>query len=255
MGSAVDITDCKCAQEEAFARQKLESLTVLTRAIAHDFGSLLGSILAEAELAETDLAEGLSPGEAIQHIKAIANRASEIVRELMTYSGQEECYFETVDLAGLVEEMLELLKASISKHATLHVDISKHLPPVSCNATQIRKVVMNLVINASQAIGDNDGVITVRLSPAPEGQDSEGAGAQNDFVRLEISDTGCGMTEAEKAKIFDPFFTTKPGGYGLGLAVVHGIVHSHGGAINIVSSRERGTTLEVLLPVTTGAPR
>jgi two-component system cell cycle sensor histidine kinase/response regulator CckA len=255
IGSAIDITDLKRTQEEALARQKLESLAVLTRGIAHDFNNLMGSILAEAELAETDLAEGLSPGEEIQQIKAVATRASEVVRELMIYSGQERGNLETVDLSGLVEEMLELLKVSISKHATLHLDLCKYLPAVRCNATQIRQVVMNLIINASQAIGDKDGVIYVRTSRAAEGQDlapSDDADPQDDNVRLDISDTGCGMTEEEKAKIFDPFFTTKPGGHGLGLAVVQGIVNSHGGAIKVVSAPGRGTTFDVLLPCAEG---
>ena len=251
IGSAIDITDLKRSQEEALERQKLEGLAVLTRGIAHDFSNLLGSILAEAELAYTGLVEGLSPHEEIQHISALATRASEIVRELMVYSGEERGNLERVDLSGLVEEMLDLLKASMSKHLTLRLDLCKDLPAVRCNATQIRQVVMNLIINASQAIGRKDGVIYVRTSRAAEGQgltSNAGAASQDDDVRLEISDTGCGMTEVEKAKIFDPFFTTKPGGHGLGLALVHGIVQSHGGAINVESTPGRGTTFDILLP-------
>ena len=250
IGSAIDITDLKRTQEEALARQKLESLVVLTRGIAHDFNNLMGGILLEAELAEADLAQGLSPGDEIQQIKAVATRASEVVRELMIYSGQDKAKREMVDLSGLVEEMLELLKVSISKHATLHIDLCRHLPAVWANATQIRQIVMNLIINASQAIGDEDGVIYVRTSRAAESpnlapSDDE---SKDDYVRLEISDTGCGMTEEEKAKIFDPFFTTKPGGHGLGLAIVHGIVHAHNGEINVLSTPGRGTTFNVFLP-------
>ena len=255
IGSAIDITDLKRVQEEALARQKLESLSALTRGIAHDFNNLMGTILAEAELAENDLAEGSSPGEEIHQIKAVAIRASEVVRELMVYSGQETGKFEPVDLSGLIEEMLELLKASISKQAALHVDLCEHLPAVRGNATQIRQIVMNLIINASQAIGEKDGVINVKTSRASWSQDSAPnrfADSQDDYVRLEISDTGCGMTEEHRARIFDPFFTTKPGGHGLGLALVHGIVHSHDGAINVVSSPGNGTTFEVLLPCAEG---
>jgi len=254
IGSAIDITDLKRTQEDALAKQKLESFAVLTRGIAHDFNNLMGSILAEAELAETDLAEGLSPGEEIQQIKAVATRASEVVRELMIYSGQERGNLETVDLSRLVEEMLELLKVSISKHATLHIDLCEHLPPVWGNATQIRQMVMNLIINASQAIGDKDGVIYVRTSRAAEGRASAPIddARKDDDILLEISDTGCGMTEAQKTKIFDPFFTTKPSGHGLGLAVVHGIVHSHGGAINVVSTPGMGTAFNVFLPCAEG---
>jgi signal transduction histidine kinase len=148
--------------------------------------------------------------------------------------------FGAVDLSGLVADMLVLLKVSISKRATLHTNLCQHLRAVWGNATQIRQIVMNLIINASQAIGEKDGVISVSTLRA--------AGGRHHFVRLEISDTGCGMTEEEKARIFDPFFTTKPGGHGLGLAVVHGIVNSHGGAINVTSTPGKGTMFEVLLP-------
>jgi two-component system, cell cycle sensor histidine kinase and response regulator CckA len=251
IGSIIDITDLKRAQDAALSREKLESLAVLTRGIAHDFNNMMGGILAEAELAETEVADGLSPREEIQQIKAVAVRASEVVRELMIYSGRERANLEMVDLSALVEEMLELLKVSISKFAALHFDLRKHLPAVRGNATQLRRIVMNLIMNASQAIGNKEGVIHVRTSLAGERQTSASNGhanARDNYVRLEISDTGCGMTEEEKAKIFDPFFTTKPGGHGLGLAVVHGIVHSHDGAINVASKPGKGTTFEVLLP-------
>ncbi len=251
IASAIDITDLKRAQDETLSRQKLESLTILTRGIAHDFNNMMGSILVEAELAETEVAEGLFPNEEIRQIKTVAIRASEVVRELMIYSGQERADLETVDLSALIEEMSELLKVSISKHAALRTDLRKHLPAVRGNATQMRRIVMNLIINASQAIGDQDGVINVRTSLAGDGRNSlpnRHASSHPDYVRLEISDTGCGMTEEQKAKIFDPFFTTKRDGHGLGLAIVHGIVHSHDGAINVVSKPGKGTTFEVLLP-------
>ncbi len=256
IGSAIDITNLKRAQDEALSREKLESLAILTRGIAHDFNNMMGGILAEAELAETEVADGLSPREEIQQIKAVAIRASEVVRELMIYSGRERANLEMVDLSALVEEMLELLKVSISKFAALRFDLRKHLPAVRGNATQLRRIVMNLIMNASQAIGNKEGVIHVRTSLAGERPTSSPNGHANpegNYVRLEISDTGCGITEEERAKIFDPFFTTKPGGHGLGLAVVHGIVHSHDGAINVASKPGKGTTFEVLLPCDDGS--
>ncbi len=250
IGSAIDISDLKRAQEEDLSREKLECLAVLTRGIAHDFNNLMGSILAEAEVAETDLAAGIAPRNEIQQIKKVAIRSSEIVRELMLYSGQERPSFEAVHLSGLVEEMLELLKASISKHATLHVDLSRDVPAVRGNPTQLRQMVMNLIINASQALGEKAGTIHVKTSFAgairafPHEHDSSNL---HEWVRLEISDSGCGMTEEERLKIFDPFFTRKPGGHGLGLAVVHGIVASHEGCVSVVSQPGKGTTFEVLL--------
>jgi two-component system cell cycle sensor histidine kinase/response regulator CckA len=248
IGSVVDITDLKRAQDEALSREKLESLATLTRGIAHDFNNMMGGILAEAELAEAEVADGLFPGEEIQQIKAVAIRASEVVRELMIYSGQERATLETVDLSALIEEMLALVKVSISKYAALRIDLRKHLPAVRGNATQLRRIVMNLIMNASQAIGDKQGVINVRTSLAGERH----ADSDDNYVRLEISDTGCGMTEEDKARIFDPFFTTKRDGHGLGLAIVHGIVHSHDGAIKVASRLGSGTTFEVLLPCAQG---
>ena len=164
----------------------------------------------------------------------------------MIYSGQEETKLQPVDLSGLVEDMSGLLKASISG-SSLHLDLCNDLPSVLGNATQIRQLVMNLVINASQAIGDRDGVIHVKTSLV-RGRSAVDPrrDSNDDYIRLEVSDTGCGMTEEEKAKIFDPFFTTKPSGHGLGLAVVQGIVQSHNGAINVFSTSGKGTTFEVL---------
>ena len=240
IGSCVDITDARRAQEEAFDKQKLESLSALTAGIAHDFNNLLGGILAEAELAETELTEGSSPHKEIQTIKAVAIRASEIVRQLMIYSGQDKRVAEPMDVSRLVEEMRELLKVSVSKQVTLQIDLGKDLPAVMANAGEIWQLVMNLIINASDAIGDQAGVIDVGTSLAnlPDG----------DYLRLEVSDTGCGMTEDARARIFDPFFTTKFPGHGLGLAVVQGIVRSCGGAINVVSAPGKGSKFEVLLP-------
>ncbi len=249
IGPATDITDLKRIQQEALSKQKLETLVSLTRGIAHDFNNMVGSILALAELAESDLAELRLPTEEVHEIKEVAIRASEIVRELMIYSGQEEAKLQSVDLSGLVEEMSGLLKTSISKRSLLRLDLCSDLPTVLGNPTQIRQLVMNLAINASQAIGDRDGVIHVKTSPVKGGAFSATGSSRDskeDYIRLEVSDTGCGMTEEQKAKIFDPFFTTKPSGHGLGLAVVQGIVQSHNGAINVLSTSGKGTTFEVL---------
>jgi CheY-like chemotaxis protein len=170
----------------------------------------------------------------------------------MVYSGRDTPDFESVDLSRLVQEMTELLKVSISKHATLKLDLDVNLPAVRGHAPQIRQIVMNLVINASEAIGDIDGVIRVGTSCIIAGQrlGSNGATtlAEVDYVRLEVSDTGIGMTEEMKAKVFDPFFTTKFAGRGLGLAVVQGVVRAHAGAIDVVSAPGEGTTMRVFLP-------
>jgi signal transduction histidine kinase len=252
IGSCMDITELRQAQEEALARQKLESIGVLAGGIAHDFNNLLGTILADAEVAESELSAGSSPTEEIQRIKNVAIRAAEIVRELMIYAGQDEANLELLSISRLMEEMLELLKVSISKRVSLETDLEKDLPAVRGSATQIRQILMNLILNASEAIGQPDGVIKVTTSRVagytalalnrgtklPDG----------DYVRLEVSDNGCGMTEDTKAKIFDPFFTTKFAGRGLGLAVVQGIIRAHSGAINVISAPGQGTRFQILFP-------
>jgi two-component system, cell cycle sensor histidine kinase and response regulator CckA len=247
-----DITEAKQTQEESLARQKLESVGVLAGGIAHDFNNLLGGILAQTESIEQDLPESSSHIEELHHIKEAAMRGSEIVRELMIYSGQDKTEVEPVDMARLVEEMLALLKVSVSKRTVLKTDLPTDLAAVRGSAPQLRQLLMNLVINASEAIGETDGVIRVTLSSVAPCQDLASNGAanwrQSGYLRLEVSDTGSGMTEETQSRIFDPFFTTKFAGRGLGLAVVQSIVNGHGGTIHVVSTPRRGTTFQIDLP-------
>jgi CheY-like chemotaxis protein len=140
---------------------------------------------------------------------------------------------------------MALIKVSISRHAFLHTDLPHDLPAVRCGGARIRQVVMNLVINASEALGGREGIIglrTARVSAAAAGLD------EGEYVRLEVSDTGCGMTPSDQARIFDPFYSTKFAGRGMGLAVVQGIVRDHDGVIRVSSTPGRGTTFEVYLP-------
>ena len=168
--SCSDITDLKSVQEASLARQKLESLGVLAGGIAHDFNNLLGSIHANAEIAEAEGADGSFPAEEIQAIKTISIRASEIVRQLMIYAGHDRSDSEPLDLSRLVKEMLELIRISISKCAVLKTDLAKDLPAVLGNGPQIQQVVMNLVLNASDALGETGGEITVTTSVRRGGQ-------------------------------------------------------------------------------------
>jgi PAS domain S-box-containing protein len=254
IASCIDITDAKRAQEEALARQKLESVGQLARGIAHDFNNLLGGILATTELALADRAEGSFPEEELLTMRTAAIRGGEIVRQLMTYGGKESSAFEPIDLSLLVHEILQLLKVSISKYAILETDLGEGLPAVHGNPAQIRQVVMNLVTNASEAIGDRAGVIRVTTARVRVDPDAHVTGAADlspgNYQKLEISDTGSGMTSEVQTRIFDPFFTTKSTGRGLGLAAVQGVVRSHFGAIKVVSSLGQGTRFEVLLPCT-----
>jgi two-component system, cell cycle sensor histidine kinase and response regulator CckA len=253
IGSCLDTTDFKNAQEEALRRQKLESIGVLAAGIAHDFNNLLSSIVADTDLALSEMDAGSLPIAEVQEIRRVAFRASEIVRELMVYSGRETAAdFEPVQIALLIKDMVELLKISVSKHVTFITDFEQDLPSVKGLAPRIRQVVMNLIINASEAIGENHGTITVSAARVTGGKDLVAERAMEltpgDYVRMEVSDTGCGMTEEQTRKIFDPFFTTKFAGRGLGLAVVQGIVRAHGGAVNVRSAAGRGTTFQIFFP-------
>ena len=249
-GTCQDITDTRRTQEESFARQKLESIGTLASGIAHDFNNLLGGVLIQADLALAECDAGQFPHPELVGIRNVAIRGSEIVRQLMIYAGRESAEAGMVDVSRIVEEMLELLKVSVSKRAVLEADLGRHLPPIPANAAQVRQIVMNLVTNASDAIGDRDGVIRVATRWVKGVRNSaDGAAAEDDHVELEVADTGRGMTAATQAKMFDPFFTTKTAGHGLGLSVVHGIVRGIGGTIVFNSEPDKGTTFHIMLPV------
>jgi two-component system cell cycle sensor histidine kinase/response regulator CckA len=253
IGSCVDITDLKQSHEEDLTKQKLETVGTLAGGIAHDFNNLLGGVLAQSELALAELASGSNPVAELQRIRDGAIRGAEIVRQLMIYAGEETEVPELVGVSEIVEDMLELLKVSVSKHVSVEADLGKQLPAVRANPSQIRQVVMNLFYNASEAIGDRDGVIRVTTRSVIVGGDSPVETpeplAKGDYVQLEISDTGRGMTPEVQARIFDTFFTTKVGGnHGLGLATVQGIVEQLHGTIQLSSAPGKGTAFQILLP-------
>jgi PAS domain S-box-containing protein len=251
-GTCQDITDVRRAQEEFFARQKLESVGTLAGGIAHDFNNLLGAVQAQAELALEELDAGASSKEELKAICETAMRGSEIVRQLMIYAGKESDVVELVDLSKIVAEMLKLLKVSVTKRAVIKANFDPDLPAIRASAAQLRQIAMNLIINASDAIGDRAGVIRVvtRRVPLTRGLAAIPSTTSRDghYVELEVSDNGCGMSPEIQVQVFDPFFTTKSPGRGLGLAVVHGIVRSLGGAIHLTSEPEKGTRFQVLLP-------
>ena len=251
-GAVRDITDERRAQEENVARQKLESVGTLANGIAHDFNNLLGGVVAQSELALSEVAAGVNPVEELRAIREVAIRGSEIVRELMIYAGKETAAVGLVDVSQIVKEMLELFKVSVSKHAVLETNLGQGCPGVRANAAQLRRIVMNLVTNASDALGDRDGVIRVTTSCVNVGQKPlvgiSGRLADGDYLELEVSDTGCGISQETQAKMFDPFFTTKSAGHGLGLAIVDGIVRSLGATMHLSSEPGKGTTFLVWLP-------
>jgi PAS domain S-box-containing protein len=241
IGSCLDITDLKSAHEAHVARRNMETVGTLASGIAHDFNNLLGGVLASAELALAELSEGSEPAKELRRIRDASVRGGEIVRQLMIYAGEDNEVLELVDVSGIVKDMLELLKVSVSKHVTVKTDLRPRLPLVRANPSQIRQVVMNLFTNASEAIGDRDGVILV----ATEFVRISGV----DYVQLKVSDNGRGMTPAVQARVFDPFFTTKlAGSHGIGLAGVKGIMQRLNGTIRLSSTPGKGSTFQILLP-------
>jgi len=252
IGSAIDITDLKHKQEEMLSAQRLESLGLLAGGVAHDFNNLLGCILANADviMSEIDIDSPARGG--VEQIEAVAVRASQIVRQIMNYIGADQEDLEPVNLSILVEEMLQLLRVCIPKRARLNIELPPSVIVPRANAAQLRQVVMNLIINAAEALGDCDGVISVLAKRGcwyDDGRDPGGTkGSGEDFVCLQVADTGSGMSADVVHHIFDPFFSTKLTGRGFGLAAVQTIVRSHGGIVQVSSTPGKGTTFEVLLP-------
>ncbi|MDP6543017.1 MAG: response regulator [Phycisphaerae bacterium] len=261
LGIFWDITDRKRAEEERKAfdaqvqhAQKLESLGVLAGGIAHDFNNLLLAILGNADLALMDMAPQASARHNVDEIKKASQRAAELSRQMLAYSGKGRFVVKAFDLSAMIEEMTPMLNVSISKKASLKYNFSKGLPEIEGDATQIRQVIMNLVTNASEAIGDRSGDISISTGTMDadraylqETYLDEGL-PEGSYVTLEVADAGCGMSEATRARLFDPFFTTKFTGRGLGMAAVLGIIRGHRGAIRICSEFGEGTTVTVLFP-------
>jgi two-component system, cell cycle sensor histidine kinase and response regulator CckA len=238
--------------------QRLESLGVLAGGIAHDFNNLLASIMGYAALALQDLPEWSPVRQRIDRVLEAAHAAAELTQQMLAYSGRGQFVLERADLSRIVAEVTRLLGTLISKKATLRLDLASGLPPVEADPSQLRQVVMNLVTNASDSLGDGSGMIRLATSVRALGPgdvpriDSSSSLPAGDYVVLEVTDSGCGMTEDTRKRIFDPFFTTKFTGRGLGLAAVQGIVRGHGGGIQVESAPGEGTTFRVLFPVVEG---
>jgi two-component system cell cycle sensor histidine kinase/response regulator CckA len=261
IGQVVDITERKRAEEQRLAldrklleTQKLESIGVLAGGIAHDFNNLLVGILGNADLALLELPIDSAAHARIMQIMTAGQRAADLTQQMLAYAGKGRFVIEQVDLNALISETTRLLGASVTKHVSLYYHLAPDMLTIEGDATQLRQVVMNLIINASEAIGDQLGVIEIAtgtrhisaldLATAYRAPDL----AAGRYVLLEVADNGCGMDAATVARIFDPFFTTKFTGRGLGLAAVQGIVRSHGGTLMVRSSPGHGTTFSVLLP-------
>jgi len=261
---AVDVTDRKNDEQrhqqletQMQHAQKLESLGILAGGIAHDFNNLLVGVLGNAELALAATSPAASRAH-IQDIIASARSAADLCRQMLAYSGKGKFVVRPVALSEIVREMLDLLRASISKRAVIECEFAEGLPPVEGDVAQLRQVVMNLILNASDALGDEDGTIKIttssrlcRQASSPNHLVSHIESGQH--VVLEVADTGCGMDETTQQRMFEPFFTSKEPGRGLGLAAVHGIIRGHDGCLEVESKPGQGTKVLVCLPASTEA--
>jgi len=256
-----DVTEARKAEEERLEMekkllhaQKLESLGIMAGGIAHDFNNLLMALLGNLELARMDISPFSPAVTYIDGALQASRRAADLTRQMLAYSGKGRFVITDINISELVEENYHLFKASLAKSAILKLEVSKNLPAMEGDPGQIQQIIMNLITNASEAIGDREGVITLatglencrqsylvksRLDEIPQ------AGR---FVYIDIRDTGCGMDKETQDKLFDPFFTTKFTGRGLGMSAVMGIVKSHRGAIIVDSIKDRGTSIKVLFP-------
>jgi signal transduction histidine kinase len=246
-------------EEQAVRGQKLESLGMLAGGVAHDFSNLLAVVRSNLDFALEQLPPG-GTADAVQDAQTGAKRALELTAQLLAYAGRGETHAERVRLDRLAAETVRLMKSSIPPGCLLDLEAPEDLPEVVADATQVRQVLMNLLLNAGQAMKGRSGALAVRAGvldhaggPIPDAASPEPLPAQR-YAWIEVADRGKGMDDATRARIFDPFFTTRPDGRGLGLSVVLGIVRGHGGAVCVRSTVGEGTTVRVHLPVAPAAP-
>ncbi len=256
-----DITDRKKSEEERLKieeklhqAQKLESLGLLAGGIAHDFNNILMGILGNADMALMDISPASPVIRNLKNIKKASQQAADLAGQMLAYSGKGKFEIEAININEAIKDMSHLLDASLSKKVLLKYNFIAPIPSIEADITQIRQIVMNLIINAAEAIGEDSGVI--KLSTGVMACDrsyfdntwlSE-EHSEGNYVYIDVTDTGHGIKESDIPNIFDPFFTTKFIGRGLGLSAVQGIVRGHKGAIKIISEPLKGTTFKVLFP-------
>ncbi len=267
--TATDITERRQAEEaraeleaQVLHSQKLESLGLLAGGIAHDFNNLLMGIIGNAELVHQDLPRHSETRERIEVVIKTARRCAELANHMLAYSGKGSLTQEPIDLRLLLADMPDLLRTSMADNTVFEVDLAEGLPSVEADASQIHQVVMNLVINAAEAVGDERGVVSLALAAGQCDGDCACRGAfpegvdwpSRRSVVLTVSDTGCGMDGETQKRLFDPFFTTKFTGRGLGLAAVYGILRGHKAGIVVTSEPGAGSTISVHFPAVEAEP-
>jgi PAS domain S-box-containing protein len=252
-----DITERKRVDDQLRETAKLESLGVLAGGIAHDFNNILTGVLGNASLVMEQLPANSSIRELIVEVMRSAEQAAQLTNQLLAYSGKGKFIVQPVNLSQFTRDIVTLVRSFIPRTVELDLQLADEVPPIEADMAQLQQLVMNLVINAGEAIGDAPGVVTIRTGVRELAEGRIRASPRDSgiipggYVFLEVRDTGSGMDEITRQRIFDPFFTTKFTGRGLGLSAVLGIVRGHLGAIDVESSPGRGSTFTVMLPGTT----
>ena len=256
---ALDITARKEAERSELRHRTRESLCLLAGGISHDFNNLLGAMIGHVELARMEVGDTDPVLARLQAIEDLITRASGLVEQILAYAGRGRYQAQTLDLNRQVEEVARVLRSSLGGRTCLDWEPAPALPPMEGRLAQIQQLIVNLVVNAAEAVNPVNGLIAIRTASRTLGladlhRDFPGQALQpGPHVILEVADNGQGMRADLKDRIFEPFFTTKSGGRGLGLSAVQGIVRSHGGGIQVVSQKDRGTTFRLAFPAAAGA--
>ena len=258
---ARDISDQKRSEESLRETHKLESLGLLAGGIAHDFNNLLTGVIGNASLLADELPADSPQFEAVQNLTAAAERMARLTSQMLAYSGRGHFVIEPVDLSKQVIQITSLIQTSIPKNVELRLSLANNLPLIELDVSQLQQIIMNLVINAAESIGNGQGAVDVRTGLETIGEEHLKANLaltmpqSGEYAVITVEDTGCGMDEATRNRIFDPFFTTKFTGRGLGLSSVLGIVRGHRGLITLDTCPGAGTKFRVFFPVSSAGAR
>jgi len=257
-----DITEQKQATKELMQlrvqlehSKRLESLGILASGIAHDFNNILAAIMGNAELASLELDKTSKAGKYLMNVEGACDQAAVLCKQMLAYAGKGECEVKLINLNDCLQSVGKMLASTLGNKVTLEIEAATNLPLVQGDPAQFQQVVLNFIVNASEAIGDKKGHIIVESQVVAMNKESllnyhNGKGMkETDYVSLTVRDTGCGMNQYTLDKVFDPFFSTKNKGNGLGLSATLGIIQQHYGGIGVTSELGKGSCFEILFPV------
>jgi two-component system, cell cycle sensor histidine kinase and response regulator CckA len=256
LGTLLDITERKTTEQLLRDMQRRESIGILAGGIAHDFNNLLGAMMGNVSLAASQLPENHPAAVNIEKALSAMERAANLTRQMLAYSGKGKFHTHAIDLTAMVQEHVSLFTVSLAKNVKLETHLPSSSVFINGDSAQIEQIIMNLIINGGESIGDRQGVVSISLTES-EMNEAELSSyrrltniqlSAGRYACLEVRDTGIGMSRETLAKMFDPFFTTKFTGRGLGLSAVLGIIQGHKGGIIVESTEGSGTTLRVILP-------